>query len=422
MLNEAVDGRRQRGLELAATAVIVLRRKNEWDVPSQSLTGTYRVIKHDDGRFRCNCPDFELRGQTCKHGFAVEIVLRRQTQPDGTVIETKATRVTYAQNWPAYNRAQTSEKAQFCTLLRDLVADVPTPEQKRGRPSLPLSDMVFAAAFKVYSTVSARRFMTDLRTATELGMINHAPHYNSIFNVLDKETLVPVLSDLITRSALPLKALETQFAVDSTGFGTQQFYRHYSAKYGHDQYSRNYLKLHAMVGTKTNVITAAHVSDRDANDSPILPGLLAASAQHFNVEQVSADKGYSSYENIGAIVNVGAAPFVAFKTNACASGKSPLWDKMFHYFQLNRDEFLTQYHRRSNVESTFSAMKLKFGDTIRSKTPIAQRNELLLKVLCHNIVCVIHEVHESGATALFPALTPACLKNLPVAQQPLGWE
>jgi len=32
------------------------------------------------------------------------------------------------------------------------------------------------------------------------------------------------------------------------GFGTQCFYRHFSAKV-HDQISRNYLKLHALVGT-----------------------------------------------------------------------------------------------------------------------------------------------------------------------------
>ena len=50
--------------------------------------------------------------------------------------------------------------------------------------------------------------------------------------------------------------------------------------------------------------------------------------------------------------------------------------------------------------------KRKFGEIIRSKTPVAQRNELLLKVLCHNIVCVIHEIHESGVAATFPALCP----------------
>ena len=132
---------------------------------------------------------------------------------------------------------------------------------------------------------------------------------------------------------------------------------------------------------------------------------------------------YCSRLRIGRpIVSVGAEPFVAFTANAKGNSKSPLWNKLFHYFQMNRDEFLTQYHRRSNVESTFSAMKRKFGDTIRSKTPVAQRNELLLKVLCHNIVCVIHEMHESGAVAMFPALAPTCPKTLPAAQQAITWE
>lgn len=417
MMNETFNGRQQRGLELAATARIT-RKGEGWEVPSQTLNGRYIVTRGNDG-YRCSCPDYELRGVKCKHAFAVEFVMKRETAPDGTVTETRAVRVTYPQDWRAYNAAQTTEKDSFCALLRDLVADIPEPDRKRGRPSLPVADMLFSAAFKVYSTVSARRFMTDLRSATTDGLIARLPHYNSIFNVLERETLEPILHELITRSAFPLKALETNFAVDSTGFGTQSFYRHYSAKYGHDQYSRDYLKLHAMVGTKTNVVTAAYVSDRDAHDSPFLPGLVAVTGQYFNVEQVSADKGYSSLQNVAAIASVGAAPFVQFTANARGNSKSPLWNKLFHYFQMNRDEFARRYHARSNVESTFSAIKRKFGDTIRSKTPAAQRNELLLKVLCHNIVCVIHEVHESGATALFPALTPSCPKTWMPAQQVL---
>ena len=226
MLTEANgDGRKQRGLELAATARIV-RKGQSFTVPSQTLKGSYTVIKaHDE--FHCTCPDYELRGLRCKHGYAVEIYLRRETTPDGTVVETRAARVTYSQNWPAYNRAQTTEKAQFCALLKDLVSSVKSPEQKTGRPALPLADMLFAATFKVYSTVSGRRFMSDLTAAAQAGMIERAPHFNSIFNVLERESVTPIIQELITRSAMPLEALETGFAVDSTGFGTNRFYRHF---------------------------------------------------------------------------------------------------------------------------------------------------------------------------------------------------
>lgn len=420
MLNEALTPRQQRGLVIATTAKIGRTNAGDYMVPSQSEPRRYRVQQGPEG-FRCACPDFELTGATCKHGYAVEFMLRRETKPDGTVIETRAARVTYSQQWSAYNRAQTTEKQQFVTLLRDLVSTVPTPEQKRGRPPLPLSDMIFSAAFKVYSTVSGRRFMTDLRTATSLGMIDKTPHYNSIFNVLDKESLTPILQELITRAALPLRALETDFAVDSSGFGLQSFYRHFSAKYGRDTERRKFLKVHAMIGTKTNVVTSVVVTDEHDGDAPMLPALVTDTAGQFNAERVSADKAYASRLNFGVIESLGATPFVPFKSNHRGDTDSPTWNRLFHFFQMQKDEFLTSYHRRSNVESTFSAIKRKFGDTIRSKSPVAQRNEALMKVLCHNIVCVIHEVEESGAVAMFPALAPAvvpsCTKNLMAAQQ-----
>ena len=416
MMNKATDGRKQRGLLLAATARIIRKGMATFSVPSQTVSTTrYVVVQETAEQFVCTCPDYELRGQTCKHGFAVDFYLKRETTPDGTVVETRAARMTYPQKWPAYNLAQTTEKAQFCALLRDLVSDVPSPEYKRGRPSLPLSDMIFSATYKVYSTVSGRRFMTDLRTAADNGMIAATPHYNSIFNVLDRESLTPILRELITRSALPLKALETDFAVDSTGFGTQCFYRHFSAKYGRELSRRNYIKVHAIVGTATNVVTAVVVTDEHTGDSPMLAPLVTETASHFNVERVSADKAYGSKFNLNLIESLGATPLVPFKSNA-KFGESATWNRLFYFFQFHRDEFIAQYHKRSNVESTFSAIKRKFSDTIRSKSPVAQRNEALLKVLCHNLVCVIHEVSQSGATALFPAFGDTCPKTIEAAQ------
>jgi hypothetical protein len=41
-------------------------------------------------------------------------------------------------------------------------------------------------------------------------------------------------------------------------------------------------------------------------------------------------------------------------------------------------------------------IKSKFGDSVRSKTEVAQVNEVLLKVLCHNICVVIQEMFELG--------------------------
>ena len=127
----------------------------------------------------------------------------------------------------------------------------------------------------------------------------------------------------------------------------------------------------------------------------------------FQMKEVSADKGYLGASNMLATLQRGAIPYIPFKSNSVPDSrgsygaKSELWSRMYHFYALNRAEFLQHYHKRSNVESTFSMMKRKFGDSIRSKTDTAMTNETLCKVLCHNLVVLIHEMHELGIEATF---------------------
>lgn len=426
-------------LEKARAIVRTLKlrqRGNTWLVPSQSGHGKGYVVTHEGEHFRCDCPDFEHRHTApgsgyCKHILAVAIVLTQteettrteETRPDGTrTVTTKTTvvktaRVTYRQDWPAYNKAQTEEKATFQTLLHDLCAGIPQPEQagrNSGRKRLRLGDMIFAAAFKVYSTFSGRRFMTDLREAHAKGYIAKVPHFNSIFNYLEAEELTPLLQELVTISSLPLAAIETTFAADSSGFSSCRYVRWFDAKHGDGPQAvalmeqHDWKKCHIICGVKTNVVTGVEVTDRNANDSPFLPLLVGNTARHFQMEEVSADKQYSSKNNLKHIVNAGATPFVPFKSNATGGlGPMTLWKRMFHYYSYQREEFLARYHQRSNVESTFGMIKAKFGEALRSKTERAQLNELLLKVLCHNICCIIQSMHELGISPEFASVRAA---------------
>src|SRR5207253_2461868 len=174
-----------------------------------------------------------------------------------------------------------------------------------------------------------------------------------------------------------LKAVEHDFAADSSGFSTSRYERWFDHKYGRESFKRAWVKVHIMCGVKTNVVTAVEIHGQDASDSPLLPPLLDTTQKTFDVREVSADKGYLSYSNTRQIANAGAEPFIAFKKNSSAGdfrkegvAKTKAWTDMYYYFMFRRDEFLTHYHKRSNVESTFSMMKRKFGDSLRSKTDV----------------------------------------------------
>jgi transposase len=181
---------------------------------------------------------------------------------------------------------------------------------------------------------------------------------------------------------------------------TSRYFRWFDQKYGVPRQINEWVKVHLMCGVKTNIVTAVVIKDKDASDTKQLPELVATTRKNFTMNEVSLDKGYGSVSNYEAIEAAGAVPFVAFKSrHTGASGG--LWAKMFHYFNFRRDEFLSHYHKRSNVESTFSMIKRKFGDAIRSKTDVAMVNESLAKIVCHNVVVLIHEMYELGIEPVF---------------------
>jgi len=74
---------------------------------------------------------------------------------------------------------------------------------------------------------------------------------------------------------------------------------------------------------------------------------------------------------------------------------------MLSYYRYRRDDFLNHYHRRSSVETTFHMIKAKFGSRIRSKTAVAQVNEVLCKVLAHNLCVLVQSIYELGIEATF---------------------
>lgn len=80
---------------------------------------------------------------------------------------------------------------------------------------------------------------------------------------------------------------------------------------------------------------------------------------------------------------------------------------MVGYYQYRQDEFMANYHKRSNVESTFSATKRKFGDSVRARTDTAMRNEVYAKLICQNLTRVILSQIELGIEAAFWPETPA---------------
>ena len=311
--------------------------------------------------------------------------------------------------WHKYNQAKTNEKRMFYLLLDDLLNMIQEPYHDNGRPPVPIRDLLFCSCIKAYNNFSARRISSDLRHAENMGFVKRVPHYNTLLAFMNDDFLTDMLGKLITITALPLKSMETDFALDSSGFGSYEYEKWVRVRFqralGSEYSKRNYVKAHIAIGTTTQIITACEVTPGNESDTKQLPLLVSKTHKNFEPKRWTADKAYSSRKNMQLIGSLESIPFIPFKDNATGTSKGcPIWNAMFTYFQMYKEKFDKFYHRRSLVESTFSVLKRKYGEFLRCKNFEAQRNEVLLKCHCHNISQLVEVIYQNGINIKFKPL------------------
>ena len=147
----------------------------------------------------------------------MEFVVTKEVDNEGNVTITQTIRKTYSQNWSEYDKASINQKTLFMKLLKDITGNL-SQDYKFGRPTLPVSDMVYSSVMKVFTTFSLRRFMSDMQIAKEKGYVNATPCYSSVGHFMQKKEVTPLLVSMITLTSLPLRTIEKDFSIYSTRF------------------------------------------------------------------------------------------------------------------------------------------------------------------------------------------------------------
>ena len=338
-------------------------------------------------------------------GLTSEVPILPTVRPVGNVGPKLSSR-----NYANYNLALETQKDGFLKLLSELCDGIEETPQGMGRPKMPLADMVFAATYKVFTGFSLRRFNSDLKQACNMGYVSKKPKFNTLSEYFASPDLTPILMDLITASALALKGMDNFTLPDSSGFSTDNWVRWYAKKHEGARDTKEWVKVHLTCGNITKIVTAVVVTGWEGTgtgDSGYFVPLLERTRQYFDVEAVAADKAYLSAPNLDYAMSAGITPFIPFKTSTRipTDKDGSAWAMMYHYFRFHEAEFLEYYHQRSAVETAFDMIKRKFGGSLRSRNPVAQVNEVLCKVLCHNIA----EVHKASVMLGFDPVMDAKL-------------
>lgn len=293
-------------------------------------------------------------------------------------------------NWQIYNKNQVEEFRRFQEIAFRLINNrIPEYEAGFGRPKANLREIIFCLLAKIYFNRSSRRLVGVLEDAKELALIEKIWHFNTILKYLNQKEVNELLKALIEDSCKEVKIFDEIFAVDSTGFSVSMYESWFNARFERPSKRRLFRKVHIMIGTKSRIITAVKITDGFGSDTKQLPELLNKTKQNFKIAQLVADKGYLSRSNYQIIEQAGGIPYIPFTSQVTEEPReSKLWEEMMYKYHLQPEEYAKIYHQRSLVESVFSAIKRKYGERLFTKNPIAQENEILVKILVYNI-CII---------------------------------
>lgn len=300
-------------------------------------------------------------------------------------------------DWSAYNEAKMNENPMFKRIAAEIAKTVQEHDnQSLGANGFSISDQLFCILYHQYTGKAARDIVGDLEELDDY-YLEEVPHFNTFYNIYGDPNICNLLQKLVEVTAAPLNEVERQIAVDATGYGRSQYQEWKEVKYEEPDDREKFLKAHIAAGTKTNIITQVNITAGTSHDSPEFEELIENTAKHFEIREVSADKAYSSRDNLEAAKQLGMVPFIPFKENTTGKPEgSRIWTEMFEYFNHHRDEFEEHYHKRSNAESAFAMLKRKFGTKLDNRKPVSQRNELLTKCVAHNICVLIKTIHTLG--------------------------
>ena len=385
------------------------------------------------------------RGVPCGSGSGLDSVDGDAAVP--TLIRSdvpKSPSKRYQRDWNAYNLAQGYEYVDVKSLLGGLSALISILEDDmkgspgRGRPRCQLGHAVFATVWKTYLGFAGRRLRSPLEEVVQQGYLrdiparvvhlggaaNSYPKPSTVGDYMKADWLTPLLLELVSVVAGPLREVDTVFAIDGTGLSTRNYERWLDVRPGNrppdgdgpgvdtededrvnaERRRNGWVKLHAVAGVETHVIVRAAISPGNDHDNPYFKGLVSEAASRFNIRTMAADLAYSSRNNLVLADQLGFEPAIQYKSNTRPPPRdgSP-WSRHWHHQREFPEEFLPVYLLRNNVESTFSAYKRLFPAHLRTKLFCAKVNESLCKTVAYNLSVLARQLRIRGIDFDLPA-------------------
>jgi IS5 family transposase len=259
----------------------------------------------------------------------------------------------------------------FVSLAQKAVVGVPAPAVQKGEGGYADWVIVSIHGLKVYLDHPYRRLLDVLHEMPRIcRMLDLEPHQLPDFTTVCarmQPLKMSIWRDVLRLSASLQDTGEIQ-AIDATGMDRVATSRHYANR---TNYTFQLIKTTALVDCETGLILDIDCSMKQPHDTQVARRLLARNLDKLSI--LVADKGYD---------------WELLRYKLRAEGVKPLIKRIEYNWKRIAENALiddTTYHQRSNIESTFFALRRKYGETVQAKTWYGQWRELVLTCAVRNV-------------------------------------
>jgi hypothetical protein len=150
-------------------------------------------------------------------------------------------------------------------------------------------------------------------------------------------------------------------------------------------------KVHIAICADLLLVMNWRITNGRRNDCPFFRILIAPIRM---IRYVIADKGYLARINFQTALDKGGQGIIPFKKGKKKQSRAkacgfPAWKFAYEFWTNFHGWYMDIYHRRSQIEAVFSALKKRYGDKLNCSSASMRRKEMSLRLIAYNIRILI---------------------------------